>query len=459
MLFSSIEFLFYFLPVTVLCYFCVPKRARNAILLFASLFFYFWGEPRYGFLMVFAILAGYLFGRLIENASTDQGRKLWKNLSVFVSLLNLGVFKYYDFFAQGFGAVLGIETTLLHLALPLGISFYTFQMISYTVDVYRGETPAQHNLIDFAMYIALFPQLVAGPIVRYQTIQTQLRERMHSFEQAAAGGSRFVFGLAKKVLLANALGELITKISGLPVSSVAGTWIMAVSFTLQIYYDFSGYSDMAIGLGQLFGFHFPENFRYPYLAKNITEFWHRWHMSLSTWFRDYVYIPLGGNRVVRWKWIRNVLIVWMCTGFWHGASYNFIMWGLYFALFLLLEKAIPRLSSHLYTLLVIVVGFVIFDHTSISEGLLTLRTMAGLSGVTGSTAQTWYYLKSYAGLLLLSVIGATPLIKNTGSWIMDHCKWKIIPQVLQIVALLSLLILVTAYLVDGSFNPFLYFRF
>ena len=367
MLFSSIPFLYYFLPLVLAVYFLTPARFRNAVLLLASLIFYAWGEPKYVLLMLASILSGYGFGLLQERYRGQKGAKLVCGLSVAVSLSFLLYFKYADFFLENFNAATGLGVPLLRIALPIGISFYTFQIISYTVDVYRGE-PAQKNLIHLAAYVAMFPQLIAGPIVRYSDIAQQLEHRSHSTALAAEGVRRFLIGLGKKILIANQLGELCSVFRASDEKSVLFYWLYAVAFALHIYFDFSGYSDMAIGLGKVFGFHFLENFNYPYISASITEFWRRWHISLGTWFRDYVYIPLGGNRVGRARQLLNILVVWMLTGFWHGAAWNFVVWGLMFAVLLIMEKLwlLKPLSkcrplAHLYVVFFVVISFVIFN--------------------------------------------------------------------------------------------------
>ena len=343
MLFSSIPFLYYFLPLVLAVYFLVPRGAKNAVLFASSLLFYAWGEPRFCLFMLLSILQGYVFGRLIEkNAENRKWSKIFLTASVLLSLGLLGYCKYADFFISSVNAVTGSSLKLLHVALPIGISFYTFQILSYVVDVYRRDVPAQKSFLKLGTYIAMFPQLIAGPIVRYAEIAPQLDERETTFEDIAAGAGRFVIGLSKKVLLANVLYGLITAFQESKDLSVLYYWLYAVSFTLQLYFDFSGYSDMAIGLGRIFGFHFSENFDYPYISGSITEFWRRWHKSLGSWFRDYVYIPLGGNQVSKSKWLRNIFIVWMLTGLWHGASWNFVLWGLGFAVLLVAEKLLYK---------------------------------------------------------------------------------------------------------------------
>ena len=375
MLFSSIPFLFYFLPCVFVLYFLVPMRWKNTVLLLASLFFYAWGEPKFVVFMLASIVQGYVLARLVEKYRADRGRaKLFLTLSLVFSLGLLGYCKYADFFLSGFNALTGLHIPLLRVALPIGISFYTFQILSYVVDVYRGDVKAQRNFIDLAAYIAMFPQLIAGPIVRYSDIASQLEHRTHSLADVAAGARRFVLGLGKKVLLANVFYELITTFKASGDRSVLFYWLYAAACVLNIYFDFSGYSDMAIGLGRIFGFRYLENFDYPYISASITEFWRRWHMSLGSWFRDYVYIPLGGNRVSKTKWLRNILVVWLLTGLWHGAAWNFVLWGLFFAVFLTAEKlwygralAKTRVFKHIYVLLLVVVSFVLFDANSVGE--------------------------------------------------------------------------------------------
>ena len=465
MLFSSIPFLFYFLPLVLAVYFLVPWKLKNTVLLLASLIFYGWGEPRYVFLMIASILLFYVCGLLIEKAKAAPWKKVWLSVSVVVSVALLCVFKYADFFITNFNAVTGLSVPLLKLALPIGISFYTFQCLSYTIDVYRGNVEAQKNPINFGAYVALFPQLIAGPIVRYIDVARELNHRTHSMEKFTEGLRRFIFGLAKKILIANQLGELtnIFRLSG--EKSVVFYWMYAIAFALHIYFDFSGYSDMAIGLGKIFGFNFIENFNYPYMSKSIAEFWRRWHMSLGSWFRDYIYIPLGGNRVSKGRWLFNTLVVWMLTGFWHGAAWNFILWGLLYALFLLIEKFVPAIKKipaifrHAYTLLIVVLGFVLFNAADITQAGQDIAGMFGFAGVPFCNAETLYYLGSFGFLFVLSIIGATPLVKNTVTRLAVHKKTETVIAIVEPVVLLVLLAVCSAYLVDGSFNPFLYFRF
>ena len=463
MLFSGIPFLFYFLPCVLLVYFIVPQKGRNAVLLAASLFFYGWGEPKFLLFMVFSIVQGYVFARLIGRG---RRKKLFLTLSLVLSFALLGYCKYADFFIENFNAVTGLSLPLLKIALPIGISFYTFQIASYEIDVYRGDVAAQHNFIDFAAYVAMFPQLIAGPIVRYRDIAPQLKERTHSLEAAASGASRFAVGLGKKVLVANVLAQLVSAYKASAEQTALYAWLYAIAFTLQIYFDFSGYSDMAIGLGRIFGFTFPENFRYPYISKSITEFWRRWHMSLGSWFRDYVYIPLGGNRVSKTKWLRNILVVWLLTGLWHGAAWNFVLWGLFFAVFLTAEKlwygralAKTRVFKHIYVLLLVVVSFVLFDANSVGEAAATIGGLFGAAGVSAVNPISLYYLRSFAVVFLIGIVGATPLPKRAVEQLGSTRAGAMVVDVLEPLVLVSVLAVSTGYLVDGSFNPFLYFRF
>ena len=467
MLFSSIPFLYYFLPLVLAVYFLTPRAGKNAVLFLSSLLFYAWGEPKFCIFMLLSILQGYVFGRLIEKHAQNKKRsKLFLTASVALSLALLAYCKYADFFLSSVNAVTGLSFKLLHVTLPIGISFYTFQILSYVVDVYRGEVPAQKSCLKLGTYLAMFPQLIAGPIVRYADIAPQLDSRQTTLEDVSSGACRFVIGLSKKVLLANVLYELITAFQQSRDLSVLYFWLYAVSFALQLYFDFSGYSDMAIGLGRIFGFRFQENFNYPYISGSITEFWRRWHISLGSWFRDYVYIPLGGNRVSKAKWLRNILVVWMLTGLWHGASWNFVLWGLGFAVLLVAEKLVygrllqrTHVLKHVYTLLLVTLSFVLFNADSVSEAVSQLGAMFGAGGLPLVSTEGVYYLKSYAGTFLFATIGATPLVSNA---ISRFGKTRFGAQaltVLQPLVMLALLAACTAFLVDGSFNPFLYFRF
>ena len=458
MLFSSIPFLYYFLPLVLGLYFLVPAGLKNGVLLLFSLVFYGWGEPKLLFLMIFTIGMFYFCGLAMERS---EKKKFWLLVSVVISLVLLGIFKYADFFIDSINAVTGLSIPLLRLALPVGISFYTFQSLSYTIDVYRGNVPAQKNLVAFGAYVTLFPQLIAGPIVRYADVARELEYREHSWEKIAYGLRRFLVGLGKKVILADNFALLLKLFWESSEPSVVFYWMYAIGFALNIYFDFSGYSDMAIGLGRIFGFHFLENFNYPYLSKSVTEFWRRWHMSLGTWFRDYVYIPLGGSRVSRGKWIRNILVVWMLTGAWHGAAWNFVVWGLLYAIFLMMEKWLPglqKLPNVLrwgYTMLIVVLGFVLFNAESFAQAGQDVLSLFGLRGLPLMTAETLYYLKSYALLFGFGFLGATPLPKKLA---VKAGQTKL-GSVLDLLLMVGLLLVCTAYLVDGSFSPFLYFRF
>lgn len=465
MLFSSLTFLFVFLPVVMAGYYLLPMKAKNLWLLAASLFFYFYGEPKYLVLMLAVITVSYVFGLLTEKSEGTK-RKILLWISVLLNLSALIYFKYTDFFIGAVNSVFGSDYDLLGIALPIGISFFTFQSISYNIDVYRGDTPAQKNPINLALYVSLFPQLVAGPIVRYSYVERELRTRKHSLDGFAYGVRRFVTGLGKKVLLANSFGSFCEIFRESDEKSTLFFWIYAVAYSLQVYFDFSGYSDMAIGLGSMFGFKFPENFRHPYVSKSVTEFWRRWHISLGSWFRDYVYIPMGGNRVKTPRFFFNILTVWFLTGFWHGADWTFIIWGLYFAALLLVEKSIPKkikdkapaVISHIYLIFAVLIGFVIFNASGV-EGIISDFKGMFTSAYPLCTDTTLYYLRSYAVLFVIGIIGATPVIRNAAEKLDSGKIGSKICFVAEPVIILALLFAVTAYLIDGSYNPFLYFRF
>jgi Predicted membrane protein involved in D-alanine export len=467
MVFSSISFLYYFLPVTFFTYFLVPRKFKNFILLIASLTFYFYGEPIYTVLLLISSVSDFFHSRYIEKHLGLKKAKYALVSSVVINLGMLGFFKYADFLLLNINQLLGTTIPYLHLSLPIGISFFTFQTMSYTIDVYRGETKAERGFLNFATYVSLFPQLVAGPIVRYQTISDELKNRRHTLAQVSNGLKRFVIGLSKKVLIANQLGELSNIFRDSHEPSVLFYWIYAIAFSLQIYFDFSGYSDMAIGLGRMFGFSFPENFNYPYVSRSITDFWRRWHMTLGSWFRDYVYIPLGGNRGTAALWIRNIVIVWFLTGFWHGAQWNFAIWGLYFGAILVLEKkwtlkyleGVHGVVRHLYVLLVVILSFVIFNATGISGISSDLAGLFGFKDIPMISNETIYQMKNYAVVLILAMIGATPVIKAFYFKLLKYKISSILMIVIEPATLLLLLVSVTAFLVDGSYNPFLYFRF
>lgn len=461
MIFSSITFLFYFLPIVLTIYYIVPNKFKNSVLLIASMFFYFYGEPKYLIIMIFSIIFTYLFGILI--AKYPKHSKIFMIISICTSVAILVYFKYMNFLIENINMWLTKKIDFIHVILPIGISFYTFQLISYIIDVYRGKAKVQKNIFKLAMYVSLFPQLIAGPIIRYTTIEKQLEKREYSFEKFAIGVRRFIIGLGKKVLIANVLGELISIFLASNEKSIVFYWIYAISNMMQIYFDFSGYSDMAIGLGKMFGFDFLENFNYPYIATSITDFWRRWHISLSSWFRDYIYIPLGGNRVSKLKWIRNILIVWLLTGLWHGAAWNFILWGLYFGILLIIEKnflgkyleKLPKIISRTYVILIVMISFIIFSGNTISE---IKQNIGGLIGITCTnliSTESKYYLKSYAIVLIISVIASTPIFKKA----FENQNIKKYVNILEPIYLILIFIISTSYIVDGSFNPFLYFRF
>ena len=456
MLFSSVTFLFFFLPLTLMLHQLMPWRWKNHVLLAASVLFYASGEPVYILLLAFSAFVDWLHGLYM----TRRPGKKWVLVSAICwNLVFLLFFKYADFLTGSINSLLGTSIPALGLSLPIGISFYTFQNMSYVVDVYRGESKAEKNFASYATYLCLFPQLIAGPIVRYSDVARELRERSVDTAQFSRGVIRFLVGLGKKVLLANSIGVLAELT--VPDGSVLFSWLRAIAYTFQIYFDFAGYSDMAIGMGAMMGFQFPENFNYPYLSRSVTEFWRRWHMTLGSWFRDYVYIPLGGSRTSTIKWVRNVLIVWMLTGIWHGASWNFLLWGLYYGILLLVEKFFlgkylkGKVLPRVYVILLTILGFVLFHSATASEALAEIGRMFGLSGLPVVNATALYYLRSYAVLLVLCALGSTPLPKYLAGKIQAH---KAI-VVLQPAMVLAVLLLVTACLVDGSFNPFLYFRF
>ena len=465
MLFSSITFLYCFLPCVLLVYFVVPDRLKNFTLLAASLIFYGWGEPKYLVFMLLSVTQSYIAALLVERFRGKKLAKLALALSAVASLGLLAYCKYADFFIENFNAVTGLSVPLLKVALPVGISFYTFQILSYVVDVYRGDVPAQRNFIDLAMYIAMFPQLIAGPIVRYSDIARSLKNRKTTLADASEGIRRFSIGLAKKILLANSAALLVSEFKAYTEKTVLFYWLYALAYMLHIYFDFSGYSDMAIGLGRIFGFRFSENFNYPYISASITEFWRRWHISLGGWFRDYLYIPLGGNRVKPFRHVINILVVWAATGFWHGASWNFVLWGLLYAALLLFEKYVlhPKIRfavpMHIYTLLFVMLGFILFDSASVADALTSFKALFGFGGIPAANTASLYYLKSNIVLLVVAVIGATPLPKLLYEKIgLRKLGGKILAVVTPLATLASVAIC-TAYLIDGSFNPFVYFRF
>ena len=459
MVFSSVMFLFYFLPIILLIYYICPVKYRNYVLLLFSLIFYFIGEPINIIFLLLSCVINYYGSVLIQK---KKSKKIKKTIFIGViayNIIQLLFFKYINFFISNLNIIPFIDIPLLNILMPIGISFYTFQAISYVADVYTGKVKVAKNIFTYMTYLTLFPQLIAGPIVRYETIEEELGNRKIDFDNLSNGLKLFIIGLSKKVLLANVLGELINKFV---VETVVSSWLKPILYTLQIYFDFSGYSDMAIGLGLVFGFHFLKNFNYPLIAKSITDFWRRWHMSLSSFFRDYVYIPLGGNRVSKPKWIRNILVVWFLTGFWHGASWNFILWGVYFGIILLIEKFLigkyiekTKVFKHIYTLIIVIISFLIFSTDNMSDIINSLGNMFFLNKLDFINSETIYYLKDYFMILIISIISCTPLFKNIYLKYKDN---KIISFIEPIV-LLGLFILCVAFIIDASFNPFLYFRF
>lgn len=466
MIFSSITFLYCFLPVVICLYTIVPRKLKNTVILLSSLIFYGWAEPRYLLLMVATILIGYGLGILMEIVSSKAARNFLLAFLVVLCICMLGYFKYADFLITTFNSISHGNVTLIHVALPVGISFYTFQMMSYVIDVYRGHVKAQKNIITLAVYIAMFPQLIAGPIVRYKDIEIALGSRIHSLTKISLGIRRFAIGLGKKVIIANTLGSLAAQYKATNEPSTIYVWLYAIAVALQIYYDFSGYSDMAIGLGKILGFELPENFNYPYISRSVTEFWRRWHMTLGTWFRDYLYIPLGGNRVGKARWFLNIIIVWMVTGLWHGASWNYVIWGLYFAVFLIIEKLVlnrylngVHILGHIYLIATILFGFVIFDGDSMTESLDNIRRMMGLSVIPTVSDESIFMLINYAGVIIIAILGATGLPAKAVRLIDKDRYAHGIINILEPVFVGLLLIVCTSFLINGSFNPFLYFRF
>lgn len=468
MLFSSIVFLFTFLPAVMILYYLLPVRFRNVILLLASLVFYAWGEPVYLFLMLLSILFNYFSG--LDIARNLQDKRAAKRSLVFNLIINLavlGFFKYEGFVLDTLNGILPVHISYHALPLPIGISFYTFQILSYIIDVYRGNVKVQTNLPNFALYVTMFPQLIAGPIVQYADVDEQLASREVSRTKFGEGSMYFIRGLAKKVLLANTSGMIFTEVSGLAKGNIAvmTAWLGAFAYMFQIYFDFSGYSDMAIGLGKMFGFEFNMNFNYPYVSKSITEFWRRWHISLSSWFRDYVYIPLGGNRVSKIKHIRNLLIVWFLTGLWHGAAWNFVAWGLYYGVILIIEKyllspVLDRLLDivrHIYSIVLVVIGWVLFFSSSFGQAADYIRVMFGAGAHGFADRESMYLLTSNLILWLILIFGSTPLVHFRYEHMLRTKKWN--TTIINSVVYAALFIVCIAYLVTETYNPFLYFRF
>ena len=467
MVFSSLVFMFIYLPVVLAVYYLVPVKWRNLWLFIVNLVFYGWGEPVYILLMILSILINYISG-IIVGANRDTNRKKAKTALIINTVINLALlmfFKYFDFIAENLALIPGLDFIKpLGISLPIGISFYTFQTMSYPIDVYRGDTVSQRSFINFGTYVALFPQLIAGPIVRYKDIDDQLEQRDMNLDKFADGIRRFIIGLGKKVLLANNIGMLWDAFYATPTAelSTAGAWLGIIAFSFQIYFDFAGYSDMAIGLGKMLGFEFLENFNYPYISKSITEFWRRWHISLGTWFRDYVYIPLGGNRKGLSRQFVNILVVWALTGIWHGASWNFLLWGLYYALLLAIEKAFllkwlnkaPAVVSHIYTMFLVVIGWTLFAIDDVSTLGSYIGVMFGAGGAGFMSAHVLYYLRSYGPMLIILLIASIPLGKKLFNKLPEKARAVLVP-----ILIVFVLVIATAYLVDSTYNPFLYFRF
>jgi len=464
MLFSSITFLYYFLPLTLLIYYITPKNYKNYILLIASMLFYSLGEFKFLYVLISSCIFNYLISIFMKKYQKNE--KFFLVFGLIINILSILYFKYTNFFILNINNIFNINITYLNIIMPLGISFFTFQSISYLIDIYRNKCEIPKNIFIYSTYITLFPQLIAGPIVRYETINEEMNERTHNYQKFSEGIKRFVIGLAKKILIANSLGELCLILTSLTSQTILSSIIHNISFMLQIYFDFSGYSDMAIGLGLMFGFTFLENFNYPFIASSITDFWKRWHISLSEFLRDYIYFPLGGNKVSNRKWLRNIFIVWFITGFWHGASWNFIIWGLYFAIILIIEKKFlktylekSKILSHIYTILLVLISFVIFNNISLNETIISLKSMFGLNNLAFINTETLYYTKSYLTLLIVAAFASTPLFSNLIKKFKTNNNINKLINFAEPLTYILLLLMCTAFLIDSSFNPFLYFRF
>lgn len=463
MVFASITFLYYFLPIFLILYFIFPKKYKNIVLLIFSFIFYFYGEPKYILLMLIEVFFSYFMTLSLEKNKS----KILLGIIISFHIFLLCVFKYFNFIITNINSIFGGNISLLNIVLPIGISFYTFQIISYEVDVYRGKVKASKSLIDYMTYVFLFPQLIAGPIVRYETISKELKSRKVTLEDFSYGVNRFIIGLFKKVVIANNIGELCNILNNSSEVSVLLYWVLGISYMLQIYFDFSGYSDIAIGIGRMIGFKFPENFNYPYIANSVTDFWRRWHMTLSSWFRDYVYIPLGGNRVSTLKHIRNILVVWMLTGLWHGASWNFIIWGIYFGVILIIEKyclnkvleKLPRVIRNIYAMFIVMISFIIFSSDDISSALVAIKGLFSFSSLKFSNDFIIYYIRSYGVILIGGLVLCTPLIKNVINKLRENKILNYIINIFEVIILVLVLVVITSMLIDSSYNPFLYFRF
>lgn len=463
MVFASITFLYYFLPIFLILYFIFPKKYKNIVLLIFSFIFYFYGEPKYILLMLIEVLFSYFMTLSLEKNKSKSLLGIIVSFHIFL----LCVFKYFNFIITNINSIFDGNISLLNIVLPIGISFYTFQIISYEVDVYRGKVKASKSLIDYMTYVFLFPQLIAGPIVRYETVSKELKSRKVTLEDFSYGVNRFIIGLFKKVVIANNIGELCNILNNSSEVSVLLYWVLGISYMLQIYFDFSGYSDIAIGIGRMIGFKFPENFNYPYTANSVTDFWRRWHMTLSSWFRDYVYIPLGGNRVSTLKHIRNILVVWMLTGLWHGASWNFIIWGIYFGVILIIEKyylnkvleKLPRVIRNIYAMFIVMISFIIFSSDDISSALVAIKGLFSFNSLKLSNDFIIYYIRSYGVILIGGLVLCTPLIKNVINKLRENKILNYIINIFEVSILVLVLVVITSMLIDSSYNPFLYFRF
>lgn len=461
MLFSSLVFLFIFLPSVIFFYYISPKKLRNLVLLFFSLSFYAYGEPRYIFIMLLSIFMNYILGLLVDKYREEKQVKFILALMVILNLSIIGYYKYSNFLIENINTIFNLDFNLLNIVMPIGISFFTFQGLSYVIDIYRKDGKVQRNPLNVALYISLFPQLIAGPIVRYETVADDLENRVETLDKFSIGIERFILGLSKKVLISNSLGLVADEIFNMQLAdmSVVLSWVGILAYTIQIYFDFSGYSDMAIGLGKMFGFEFLENFNYPYISTSITEFWRRWHISLGSWFRDYLYIPLGGNRVSSIKFLRNILVVWFLTGLWHGSSWNFIAWGMYYGIILLIEKFLlgkylekmPKAFQHLYTMIFVIFGWVLFRSETLSFGIDYIRTMLGLNGNQLISQTTIYYLMEYKVAFIIAIITSMPIYP----WLNKRFNLQYIKPVF----LIAMLTISVMYLITSTFNPFIYFRF
>ena len=467
MLFSSVTFIFYFLPITFILYYIVPNKFKNSILLVASMIFYAWGGLLYFPLLLFSIIVNYILGLKIDKYKDNKGKdRRILIYSIIFNILFLGVFKYSNFLVDNINILFNTSFNIPTIPLPIGISFYTFQAMSYVIDIYRKDGKVQKNIFNLALYISMFPQLVAGPIVRYETVDKQITERSYSFYKFNFGLERFIKGLFKKVIISNTIGELASLIYALPNSemTVITAWIGAIAYTFQIYFDFSGYSDMAIGLGKMLGFDFLENFNYPYISKSVSEFWRRWHISLGSWFRDYVYIPLGGSRIGTVKLYRNLAIVWIITGIWHGASWNFILWGVYFGIFIILERAflqkvlnkLPSILQHIYLMIIVIFGWVLFSQSDISSTVEYIKVMLGIGKYSIFNEYTMFYIRQYWIVMLVAIIVSMPILTKIKDLNIKIRKYIALAKPILVIISFAL---VTIYLVNSTFNPFIYFNF